>query len=572
MPTAPKKPALEFDNQKLEKLQEPITVTVYRLAGGNRELVVLPTRPEESVPGKGFTRDDVRQLEQFLAEKWTGAGNYECAATGANGEPMKWKFYASERNYPTMHQGQVIAQPNQPQQQALQGVQPTPLAATGWLGGLPQPQAPAPQPQLQLPWSQPALQSNWMSQAPIPPVSYPGQQIYPPPNGVNQVQQEREARIAMENRLERERSENQHKEAISALSTEMRNMQAQMMAKPGETEEVKLLKEQLRAMEAKQSDEKLVAMIADSNRQNREMMREMQQQMMQLINAKPSGPDPTMMLVVEAMKASTQQQAEAARANSDAQKEIARIQADAQREAARQALGPQDMINLVSRMSVGQEQLAMGYSKVMEMMQQGIETVMTAQGPGTHPALELVGQAAQGGLEVAQNFVQMKKEEAIANAQAQAVAAQAQAQAAVAQSRPASPQLNAAEEEPEEAEEETIPSAEAPPQADVDAAERELFGLALPKVKELREAVAAGTLDPQQTATAIVGGISEIANRKIKAKITDAWAQGDLATLVDAILPGLTTSFQETVISTLYDIRNQMLAQAQGQQPPQPEA
>lgn len=578
----------EFDNQKLAKLSEPITVTAHRLANGAKEPILLPIKPEESVPGKGWSADDVRQMDSFMADKWTGAGHYEYSAVGANGEVMKWKSQYPEAKHPPLHQGKPTITPA-PQQQ-LQGVGMTQPAGPNWLGGFAPPPAIVQQQQpMMSPWN--GGGGGWLNQVSPPPTAYGGnfhnhpfQQDSSQSHG---VQMEREERLKLEARLDRERLENRYKEQLGSVGQEIAAMKTAFAAKPAESpEEVKLLRQQLEETRRQQSDDKLTRMIEESSRQNRETIQAMQtqtQQQIAALAAKPQGPDATMMMIVETMKAQSTSQTEAARASTDAQREIARLQADVQREQYKTQMGPRDIMDMMSRMSVGQEQLGSAYAKVWELMQQGLETVLSAQGPAPHPALELAGQAAQGGFDAFQRYIQMKEQESIAKAQAQVATAAHQADAAKAQASQAhaahqrpgqtieSPALEGAvEEEPGEpevedgGEVEVVDDAPAPPTPEeIEATEREMFGQALGPIMQLRQAIAEGKVDVKGAAQDILQGIDQVATVGANVPAFELWASGDLARLIDVLIPDASTSFKEQLGAILFEVRAKMVESQQ---------
>jgi hypothetical protein len=297
---------------------------------------VLPPKPEESVGGRGWTKDDVHQLEEFLGNKWGGAGAYEVTVMGSNGESMKWKPFFPESRYPSLHRGQPIEKPapSQPMQMPLQGVANPMMPQNGssWIGGMPAPMV-AQQPS---PWgAQQPAGSPWMGAA-VHPGFQPPPQWRPQEQGVaSQLQLEREARIKTENQMALDRIDASNKENLNSLAQQLEHMRREN-ATPKDSEEAKLLREELRQLKADRAEDKVAQMIADSNRQNREMMasmqaqnREMMAKMQEQISRAPAGPDPTMMVLVEAMKSNSAAQTEAARSAADAQKEIARYQAEA---------------------------------------------------------------------------------------------------------------------------------------------------------------------------------------------------------------------------------------------------
>lgn len=85
----PKKPN-EFDDAKLATLTEPITISVRKEVAGRQLPLSLPVKPGEEVSGKGWTQDEVRQVDVFVSE-WDGGGKYLYQAMGANGQVMEWE-------------------------------------------------------------------------------------------------------------------------------------------------------------------------------------------------------------------------------------------------------------------------------------------------------------------------------------------------------------------------------------------------------------------------------------------------------------------------------------------------
>jgi multidrug efflux pump subunit AcrA (membrane-fusion protein) len=215
-------------------------------------------------------------------------------------------------------------------------------------------------------------------------------------------------------------------------------------------------------------------------------------------------------------------------------------------------------------------------------MQQGLETVLTAQGPAPHPALELVGQAAQGGLEVAQRYIQMREQSATADAQAEAAkaayaadAAKAQARAAVQASHQQAQQLEAVtpaalegviEDEEGDADEGAVEVVEAPAERpdekDILRVETELFGVAHKPVMELREAVANG-MSVEEAAKSILEGINRVAQAKANVPAFQMWAEGELGQMVEVLIPDAQTSYKERLIAVLFDVRQKLIEQMQ---------
>ncbi len=465
----------------------------------------------------------------------------------------------------------MIAPPSQPTDTQNSSA----YAGPGFLAGLAAPPAtttvtPPPTVQPPLGWTPPANGgSHWLGYQPPPPVYQQGG-YQSPWNPANQKESGSDRVVRLEEQIQRERLENRYKEQLGGFERQiddLKNVIAQTAAKPQRNEELEAVKEQLRQAELQRQSEQTARMIEESSRANRELMQNMQaqnqqqmqqmQQMMERLASRPSGPDPTMMMLVETMKASSQATAEAMRNQNETQKEIARLQAESTREQAKSALGPRDMVDLMRSQNIGQEQLASAYSKVWELMQSGIETVLTAQGPAPNPVFEILGQTAQGALEVGQQYVDAKKQAAMADAQARV----ASAQAAAASSKP---QLSGPRSDvpPDNIEADEV--SEPPPVG----RDEQLFGPVMEAIAPLRQKVASGELDPDRCAAAILAGIDHYVNQGVKVPAWDLWADGQLATLIEAMIPQASTSYQEKVIQVLFEVRNQMLRQ-QGQ-PPQP--
>jgi hypothetical protein len=564
MPGA-KKPKEEYDEARLSTLTEPITMRVDRLENGSKEPVILPIKPGEAVPGKGFEADDVRRIEEAISTKLCGHGHYVFAATGSNGETMRWERSFHQSRYPTIHKGKVIAPPVQ----ASAAQQPSAYAGPGFLAGLAQPSTPVmPPSQPQLGWPQQPPPANggshWLGYQPPPPVYQGNYQSAWQPGGQKDAPSSDRV-VRLEEQIQRERLENRYKEQLGGLAQQMNELK-QTISAPQKNEELEVVKEQLRQTEQQRASDQTARMIDESARASREMMQQMQaqnqqqmqqmQQMMERMASRPTGPDPTMMLLVETMKASSTAQSEAMRGSNETQKEIARLQAESQREQAKSALGPRDMVDLMRSQNIGQEQLASAYSKVWELMQSGIETVLTAQGPAPNPVFDILGQTAQGALEVGQQYVDAKKQTAMADAQARVASAQAAA---------SRPQL-AGPEVPAEVEAEEDVSKPPPPSRD-----EEFFGEAMEAIIPLRQKVASGEVEPDRCAAAILAGIDHYATKGVNVPAWDLWAEGQLASLVEAMIPQASTSYQERVIQTLFEVRNQMLKQ-QGQEPEEKES
>jgi hypothetical protein len=279
----------------------------------------------------------------------------------------------------------------------------------------------------------------------------------------------------------------------------------------------------------------------------------MQQQMTQ-----QNQPNPMLMMLIETQKAQAMAQTEAARIQADAQKEVARLAADAAKENARTAIGPREMIDLVAKMTGGQDQITAGYTRLLESQAHVFENMLNAQSPPTHPALEMVSQGMQGIMGVAERYITAKESATSNQARASAAAAQAQAQAqiAIAAQRglaaapvvpvptEAAPAVEVEEDDEDEAEDPAV-----------EAMEVELFGAARTAVLRLRESVEAGEVTPEQAAQAVLQGIDHFAKTGEVVKAFGLWQQNELGKLVGILLPDSLPSYKEQMTGFLFEAR-----------------
>lgn len=572
---AKKKAPKEFDHTKLAALTEPIMLYVSRMVGNKQQPIDLPVRPGENYPGKGWTQEDILQLPSFLATKWSGGGLYNCKATGDNGESMEWDIYfppnqIPERQPPSMSAGQAGSAPvvplpvaPPPQGQHAGVIPPT------WMDAA----ANQYQPAAQVPMSSPYVSGYGFPYYPqagygAPPAPYGG--LLPGSlfggNGrrdEDRYQTEREARLSLEARIERERMESGHRQQLDRLTAEVAQTRELLNRRPSGDDDpaLKAARAEIEALRQQQSQNQIMTMIQQNAQQTQQLISELrastQQQIQALqsaITAAPRGPDPMIMMMVETSKANADAQRAAAQAQAQAQVEVARLQADAARESSRSTM------DLITRLNGNTADLSQAYRGAMELMQQGVETVLNMQQPSMHPALEMVGQAAQGALGIAQQYVAGKQQTEQAQAQAQAMSAQAQAMSAARGGPPAALPAHA-------------PAAAAPPRpVVVNTAQRDdaaYFGPAHTAVQQFRAAVATGNVAPAQAAQGIVQAINHFATQGKAGSVPafDLWRKGELAELVDALLPGAPTSYREQTTQALYALLQQLRAQQGGNKP-----
>lgn len=464
--TAHKKPSMEYDDARLDELAPPLQVNIEKVVAGRSTPVEVPVKPGESEMGAGWTSADVRELRSFIPRKWSGSGNYIVTVTDANKKKLRWSWYFSPSEYPTLPSpdasqaiegaGGVIS-PAAAQAQAAAAAQaavpmsiPTGPTASpmmiapphdpymGWLGSS------APNPHTQRASGVPgAYMQTPQSARPVAQYGGPtmfGQplpQVTPiaSPSVTSEVQKEREERLKLEAQIERGRLEQTYNERFGTINSEVRSLAGSLqhlmsavekLATRPATEETpaeRAMKERLAQLEKERSDDKIAQLIASQNAQMTQLITQMQanvDKQIAAIAAKPSGPDPQMTMMLEFFKMNATQQQQAMTLQLEAIKSQAASQPNTFQ-----------IIELMKSSQSGVEQQAQAFSKAWELMMTGVETILQNQGPGVHPALEMLGQGVQAAAQIGQQYVQMR--ENVGQQQAQATAMQAQSQAQLAQ-------------------------------------------------------------------------------------------------------------------------------------------
>jgi hypothetical protein len=613
----------EYDEAKLAQMTPPLTVTVEKIVAGRKQPIELPIKPGENIAGQGWSADDVRELPTFLGRKAVGAGIVAIKVTDVNNVGMQWEWFFSPQDYerlaapsndPTaaalaaMPPPQVmIQQPGAPAPQAFAQMQDP---YSGWLGTVSR------QPQ-QIPGGmqpagtyRPIPQQQHQQGAPMYPQLAPVPSIAAAPD--DRLREEREARIRLESEISRKDLENRYKEQIGSVNTEVRQLAAQLgqvvqlvQQRPGATEEaasVQSLKEQIARLEAANREDKITQLIAQQAAQTQALLAQMKADsdraiaaLTSQLAAKPTGPDPTLMMMMEMQK----------------QQQASQLQYMQMLSSQNQSqLGPREWIDLTRSMNTGAEQQATAFSKAWELMMQGVETILHAQGPGVHPAIEMIGQGIQAAAGMVERQAEAKEKVGTAQAQAAMYQAQANAQLAAQLAQrgqlagPAQPQAapardaqaeqdaaDAAEQDAADADDASeteqqqqqqastnvrpagVSSGAARPAPIVDAeaqaarkkADREMFGAALQSIQKLRKKVRDGEFDQQTAAAAILQGVDQIMKLKVKVPIMDLWAAGQLADVLELMLPDATMKFREQVIEAIVQIVQQAQQAAQAQ-------
>lgn len=607
----PAKPTMEFDDAKLANMVEPITMHVERIVGGKPvpRTQDLPVRPGESTGGVGWTRDDVKNLAQYIFDHWE-PGLYYCSATAEDGTKMKWQVLMPTIAQPAPQPVVSVVDPVTAQVVPMTPVVP-PQPSPQHLGG------PVPQP-------------NWLH---LSPPSYPPPNSYGIPASymsgagymgglpaqspvtfgtplravgeTDTVRQEREARLKLEGQIERERLENRYTSQINAVQSEVRQIVDTLRSTGAESATEKQLRAQLDELK-RQTEQNQLAQLMDRSRQDMmalvtalkdsgdKQIAAMQQQIA-AIAQRPAGPDPTMTMMMEMMRLN----AERATSESARQLELYRLQQEAQSkvwqaqlEAQKSQMGPREWIELFKGSNQTAEAQAQAYNKAWEMMMQGVEAMLQAQGPQIHPALQMLGEGIQGGLGIAQRAVEARAE--AAQAQVQVGAQQAQANLAVASELramraqqiqqatkplpPPEPEGESDEESDDEDDEGTAQADGAEPLsenvfdrgarspeaiAEEKKRDKAQFGDAYDEIKKLRLGVRTGQLDAMKAAMAITTGVSRIIEMpNVNVPAFSLWREGRLAELIGLMLPEAKESFRQKVEEAIFALHKHAQQQA----------
>jgi hypothetical protein len=489
---------------------------------------------------------------------------YEATFTDSNGVAMKRDIFFPVDKFPERVPPTQVPQATP----AAQAPTPAPSPTSYSLSQAAQSYAPRQAPQLGgvSPWpSTPAAAQTPGGWPPAIPQ-------FPVPSFDVQVQKEREARIKLEAQIERERQESTHQKDMERLQQELRRVSEKLEARRGPSEEesaaLKAAQEQIAKLEQQNSNQVIMQQMQAMQQQTAQMIQAMQANTDKQIEAirREAGEtksDPMLSMMItqmqtqaQAQQQSTQMMMQVMQQNQQSMIEQARMQQQAQ-------MSPREMIDLFRSANQGADQMANAYGKAWELMANGVESILSAQGPGVHPALAMLGQAAEGGLGIAQQYINMKEQETAANAQARTIQAQMDAQArvqaekiraeaATAQLQGATAPLDAdGEVDEDELDGEEAGEAEvieAPSQEEIAATEKELFGDALTAVRHLRSHVAQGKMQPVEVAGRIFQAIQHFTNQgDDMPKVFDLFKDQRFGDFVDVLLPSAPASFRQQV-------------------------
>jgi len=462
---------MPFDPAKFDTLNEPLIVRVEKLRGNTRSPVPLPSTEEGGVGGVGWSKDDVRGLEQWLVTAWAGGGLYEIVVTDSS-QPqsvtMRWRSFYSPSEYPEKT--------------------PPPLAGAAT-------QLPQPQPQVRQPMSS-AFPNGLpvfpgVGQFPAPQPNYQQPSYYyptPPPTGYGYGMQSNQpgfdpSRTAMEQtirdmqaQMAREREtalQQKYDAAIAAQRESTRAETARLESRFSELAaivtqlaqgikdgpanridpQIEALKENNRQLAANAEAERrereaerreremkdLITQMAANSQRQIEMMQQQFTQMQQQMVTQGRQHDPLIAMFQEQQRM---------------QIEVAKEQARAQQASVEKLIpfmmNPREAVALARESSNGIDvitnQVSRAFGGVIELQGKVMENLSQMQGGDT--PVTLIKDGIERATDMAQRWMAGKTKEAIATQQAQAQVAHAQAQAVAAQAMYAA-QAAQAEQQPQ---------------------------------------------------------------------------------------------------------------------------
>lgn len=592
MATPKKVPFLHEVEQQIRLLAGPLNVTLAKVSNNKSTPYPMWQKPN------GFSAEEVIGIGPNLLE-WCGGGTSLLNILDVDGKAVQCQVYYPTDIYPEKvpqsmaHnlrqqpvaapapapvQAQVIPIQQQVQQVPVQVYQ-TPMAAVA--GGSPQMSDFG-----SVPSGVPVRgNTTGYTVQQQPQQIAPGPWSAPPPEvrvversrgeedrvkaAEDDARREREERLKLEAKVERERLEAQYQKQLDGLREEVRRSN-EKPAGPDEhlrgvADTVKELAAEIRTLKEGKREDGMAQVLTVMM----QMQQQSQQQMMQMLaalNTKPQGMDPTVQVLIESMRSDREAARERERSEREARREEALVRREEAREREKSAIGPREFIDMTEKLrsssgvDVMMKSVTEVFGTMFGMMKQQVEMVQTLNGnQGPHPAVELVGNALVGVQEMAKQYFQSKQTVEVAQAQARAVEAQAQARVAMGpQAQPPQAQ-QAAQAAPSNVvplrpQQPGVPEAP-PPQVQMTAEEQQLFGLpvVLQKVEELRLIVAQGKATPENVVNwiRIAHGQLKQAGIAQHVKAFGLYEQGIFDDFVRALLPNAPQPFIIELVNTL---------------------
>jgi hypothetical protein len=452
-----------FDPTKLEAMIEPLFVRVEKKKGGTRTPIPLPAGEDGTPQGSNWSKEDVRGIEQWLVNEWSGGGYYVITVTDSTApSPQKidWEIYYQPSEYPEKIPptlaAAVVERPTSPQPQQPQQVRMAPSYPSVFPNGFPaglQPNYPQHQ-QPQQPQQGYSVSTRTGDYGGSFFAAQAAQQADVDRRRLEdqlkeaqaQVARAREEQLAAQHRqeLERMRAESQERmraeqQAQNDRFSKLEQMIAAMAtARPTTDPAIEQLKEENRRLAAQAEEQRREREAERRDRETREMIQRQADDTRRLVEtmqtqlaaaAQNKGPDPIIMMLQEN-----------ARQQIDAVKEQARQSAAQMTQLSSFMLNPRDIMAMAKESSNGLDQATRSitntYQDILQMQRAAVEQILqlNSSGGGSE-TIALVKEGLERASSFAERFIGGKTKEATVAQQTQAQIAQANAAAMQAQAQ-----------------------------------------------------------------------------------------------------------------------------------------
>jgi hypothetical protein len=460
-----------FDPARLDAMSEPLFVRVEKLKGNTRTPIPLPAGEDGTQQGTNWSKDDVRGLEQWLVNDWSGGGMYSITVSDSSvPTPQKhdWSIFYNPADYPEKVPptlSAAAAEPRSipsplPQQVRSMGHYPSAFP-NGLPGGIPQvagqPQTVyVPQPTYyQQPYQAPRTELGGNAMAAAAAAADADRRRYEDQlrEMQGQMARQREEMLQAQFRQELDRKLAEAKQEQSANNERFSRMEQLIekmistTARPAVDPALDQLKEQNRLLLAQAENERREREAErrerDAERRDRETRdlvskqqedtrRQMETMTLQLATQN-KGPDPMLMFLQE----NARQQVEAV-------KEQARSQTAQMQQLQTYMMNPRDILAMAKESSNGLDQATRSitntYQSILEMQRSAVEQIMQLNSGGGSETIQLIEKGLDRASSFAERFIGGKTREAVTQQQTQAQLAQANAAAMQAQAQAMSAQ------------------------------------------------------------------------------------------------------------------------------------
>jgi hypothetical protein len=452
-----------FDPSKLDAMNEPLFVRVEKTKGGARTPIPLPVGDDGTQGGTGWSKDDVRGIEGWLVNDWSGGGAYTITVTDSSlPTPQKhdWSIFYHPNEYPEKVPPTLAAAAGAPSTSPPQQVRPMGSFPSAFPNGLPGGfnAAPAPTGQpttvyVPQPYYQPQPQ----------PQPQPYRDTYQPTNiaATAAIEAERrryeEQMREMQGQLARQREEmlqaqfrqeldrklaeaKQDQAATEARFSRMEQLMEKVIsastAKPATDPAIEQLKEQNRMLAAQADNERRERETERREREMRDLIQRQQEdtrRQIEAMNAQmalaaTNKTDPMIMFMQE----NARQQVEAVKEQArNATAQMTQMQA--------YMMNPRDVMAMAKESSNGLDQatrsITSTYQSILEMQRNAVEQILQLNQGGGSETIQLIEKGLDRASSFAERFIGGKTKEAVSAQTAQAQLAQANAAAMQAQAQ-----------------------------------------------------------------------------------------------------------------------------------------